>query len=551
MVFLTLMCAFTSAYSQAYNLHVGESKFLGIPFTHWVVTGSANWSCSHQQIVASTDDKESGVIITIKQYFTGSATISVSWTEEYFNTQMGHSVFTAHYHTWTIRCVPVNIILSDSDVEMKPGDTKRLNYSWSDPSWASAAQVEWVSSDPSIATVEGSSSSITKYATITAKKSGNVTITANTNMGPSAVCNVTVTGDDDPLGGDTSGCIINSTNFPDANFRNYLLATSYGKDGVLTDEEIKGVETIFIQDKDISSFAGIEFFSALKKLDCCYNTKLSFLDLSKNVMIESVLCAYSGLTTIDFANNPKLRYLDCSNNQLNSLDLSKNTALQTLYCSGNRLTTLDLSNNIALETVNCSVGQLESLDLSGCTKLKELMCFNNQLTFLDVSGCAALSNIDCDNNQLTSLDVSDCVALYGLYCYRNQLTSLSLPSNRGLNYLYCYCNSLTGSAMDALVNSLPQRSEGDGKFRVFDNTMGEESNVFTKAQAAAVKAKGWTPEYYNGTKWLEYGGSDETRIEGVTNDEQKLSPVYSLSGQRLAAPKKGINIINGRKVIVK
>lgn len=192
MVFLTLMCAFTSAYSQAYNLHVGESKFLGIPFTHLVVTGSANWSCSHQQIDASTDDKESGVIITIKQYFTGSATISVSWTEEYFNTQMGHSVFTAHYHTWTIRCVPVNIILSDSDVEMKPGDTKRLNYSWSDPSWASAAQVEWVSSDPSIATVEGSSSSITKYATITAKKSGNVTITANTNMGPSAVCNVTV-----------------------------------------------------------------------------------------------------------------------------------------------------------------------------------------------------------------------------------------------------------------------------------------------------------------------------------------------------------------------
>lgn len=192
MVFFTFMCAFSMAYSQTYYLHVGEAKFLGIPYTNYVVEGSASWGCTHRQIDASTDDKESGVIITIKQYFSDAATISVTWTEEYFNSRTGHSQFTAHGHTWTIRCKPVNINLAESNIEMKPGDTKRLNYSWSEPSWASAAQVEWVSSDPSIATVEGSSSSITKYATITAKKSGNVTITANTNMGPSAVCNVTV-----------------------------------------------------------------------------------------------------------------------------------------------------------------------------------------------------------------------------------------------------------------------------------------------------------------------------------------------------------------------
>ncbi|MBO7068498.1 MAG: hypothetical protein J6W52_07455 [Bacteroidaceae bacterium] len=34
---------------------------------------------------------------------------------------------------------------------------------------------------------------------------------------------------------------INETNFPDANFRSYLLAQTYGADGVLTEEEIAGL----------------------------------------------------------------------------------------------------------------------------------------------------------------------------------------------------------------------------------------------------------------------------------------------------------------------
>ena len=40
-------------------------------------------------------------------------------------------------------------------------------------------------------------------------------------------------------------------------------------------------------------------------------------------------------------------------------------------------------------------------------------------------------------------------------------------------------------------------------------------------------------------------------IEDVNADSYTNSRVFSLSGQRLAAPKKGINIIGGKKVIVK
>ena len=43
-----------------------------------------------------------------------------------------------------------------------------------------------------------------------------------------------------------------------------------------------------------------------------------------------------------------------------------------------------------------------------------------------------------------------------------------------------------------------------------------------------------------------------TGIEGVIKDgTEKDAPIYSLSGQRLTAPQKGINIIGGKKVIIK
>ena len=49
------------------------------------------------------------------------------------------------------------------------------------------------------------------------------------------------------------------------------------------------------------------------------------------------------------------------------------------------------------------------------------------------------------------------------------------------------------------------------------------------------------------------GGGDDgtTGIGGMTTEEVKTDAIYNLNGQRMAAPRKGINIINGKKVIIK
>ena len=40
-------------------------------------------------------------------------------------------------------------------------------------------------------------------------------------------------------------------------------------------------------------------------------------------------------------------------------------------------------------------------------------------------------------------------------------------------------------------------------------------------------------------------------IENVVMDKTVPVKIFTLTGQKLAAPKKGINIINGRKVVIR
>ena len=78
----------------------------------------------------------------------------------------------------------------------------------------------------------------------------------------------------------------------------------------------------------------------------------------------------------------------------------------------------------------------------------------------------------------------------------------------------------------------------------------KEKNVCTKKQVEEAKKRGWIAyQYING--WVEYEGSDPSSIDGVQLDKAIDAPIYNLNGQRLDKPRKGINIIGGKKVFVK
>ena len=123
---------------------------------------------------------------------------------------------------------------------------------------------------------------------------------------------------------------IDAQNFPDENFRNWLLAQDYGSDGYLSDSEIDGVTRIDVPSLKIASLTGIEFFTKLASLACNDNL----------------------LTTLDVSKNSALGFLDCSANQLTTLDVTSNTTLIFLYCNANKLKTLDVSKNPILSQLS-------------------------------------------------------------------------------------------------------------------------------------------------------------------------------------------------------
>ncbi|MCL1976454.1 MAG: stalk domain-containing protein [Firmicutes bacterium] len=111
--------------------------------------------------------------------------------------------------------------------------------------------------------------------------------------------------------------IINADTFPDPIFRDFVAGIDIDKnqDSLLSAAEMLEILELDLSDKGITSLQGIEFFTALKYLDC-----------SENLLIE-----------LDISCNFELGALNCRNNMLTSLDISKNTKLVALSCSKNNM----------------------------------------------------------------------------------------------------------------------------------------------------------------------------------------------------------------------
>ena len=174
-----------------------------------------------------------------------------------------------------------------------------------------------------------------------------------------------------------SGLAIDETNFPDANFRSYVLASfDSNGDEKLDDEEIANVKYINAPSKTISSLKGIECFTELLELDCD-NNQLTSLDVSKNAKLVKLICSKNGLTSLNTSHNPLLKKLDIYNNKITSIDVSQNTELETLYIGRNPIETLNVKNNVKLMELQSELNNLTSIDLSNNSPSMTLYMANN------------------------------------------------------------------------------------------------------------------------------------------------------------------------------
>ena len=287
-----------------------------------------------------------------------------------------------------------------------------------------------------------------------------------------------------------TGVEINATNFPDANFRSYLL--SLYPAGYISNEEIAELTSLAVQNKNISDLTGVKLFTSLEELRC-YNNPMTSLDVSGCTSLTYLDCAptlqYTGtkLTSLNVSGCTNLQKILCYNTNISTLDVSTCTSLRELFCynctkltylsviNKTNFTTLKCSDCTSLATLNCYRNALTTLEISGNTALTQLRCYENPNleTITGLGDCTAITYLDCEdckitdlsaansmpnlstllarNNKLTSLlvifnsnvktlRVSGNTTLTSLRCYRNDLTSLQVGGCTGLEELICYEN---------------------------------------------------------------------------------------------------------------
>jgi len=123
---------------------------------------------------------------------------------------------------------------------------------------------------------------------------------------------------------------IDSNNFPDATFREYVTEFDEDENGTLSKSELSNVTYInLLHYESCASLEGIEVFTNLKELDCAC-CEIRSLDVSKNGKLEILSCDGNGLTALNISGNTRLKELWASDNWLESIDISNCPVLKQI-----------------------------------------------------------------------------------------------------------------------------------------------------------------------------------------------------------------------------
>ena len=281
----------------------------------------------------------------------------------------------------------------------------------------------------------------------------------------------------------------------------------------------------------------------------------SFVDY-RMTNCSSLFWGYTNLRSIKGLENLNTKYVTnmrsmfsgCSN--LTSLDVSgfnteNVTDMYYMFCGCSNLTSLDVSGfntekvtNMRIMFYGCS--SLTNLNLSGFNteKVNDMFamfydCSN--LTNLDVSGFNTenVTNMGymfsgCSN--LTSLDVS----------------GFNTENVKDMSGMFSGCSGLT-TIYASSEWSTEKVTNGSNMFYGCTNLVGGKGTTFDWGHTDYIYARiDGGPEAPGYFTFKQNSG-----IKNLLTNEDKEKSIYSLGGQRLPTPQKGINIIGGKKVIVR
>ena len=320
--------------------------------------------------------------------------------------------------------------------------------------------------------------------------------------------------------------------------------------------------------------------ATLTELDIHQNN-LKSIDLSALTALTSLTAGANDFTTIDLSANTELTKIDLSNVKnngvLTALDLSKNTKLTTIVASGNQLTTLDFSNNPLIKTFTCLNNQLTSVTIGANTAKGHTFQFGgNKLTKFSLKDATNLSTsfVYLRDNELTELELP--TAVRRIWVDGNNFTLAQLYAMKSLaSQTFTYATTYTKENAQA---PLAITTDGGKVDLSAQAKLGETATVFTwKDAEGTALAEGTDYTVANGvftflksfnaihcemtnaelnafTAEKPYKTTAIDVVASGINDikaQDGKAQIFNLAGQRVDTLKKGINIMNGKKVMVK
>lgn len=239
---------------------------------------------------------------------------------------------------------------------------------------------------------------------------------------------------------------------------------------------------------------------------------------------------------------------------IDSLYIGRNFKGTTYFQTG-----LFENSSVKKLIVGNTVTEIENRSFYGCEKLTEISLGNSVTTI----GESAFQN--CDN--LTEISLPNSITTIGKSAFSDcdNLTKISLPNSVTTigQFAFSDCDNLAeislGKSVAEIGSGVLSRCENLTTIYSLNPTPPTfESDEFTNKQYINMNvyvAKGSLAAYQTADIWKNFWNlqeySTDTGIGNITFDGVQENNIYDLQGRKQDAPQHGINIINGKKVLVK
>ena len=293
--------------------------------------------------------------------------------------------------------------------------------------------------------------------------------------------------------------------------------------------------------------------------------------------------ACSGLTSVNIPNSLKWiekgTFAGCKN--LTSITIPNSVTYigKEAFKSCSGLTSLTIPN---------SVTSIDSQAFEGCSGLTSIVVEEGNSEYDSRDNCNAI--IETSTNQLI-LEIPNSVTSIGERAFYgcSGLTSIAIPNSVTTIEWYAFyrCSKLTSVTIPNSVTSIgydafescfnltsvtiPNSVTSIKSFAFFGNrNLSVVVSLIENPFSISYVFGDYSGDYFNnatlyvpvGTKekyqatdgWKDFVNIVEgtpTSIKVIENIQNKNATIYDLNGVRLSTPKKGINIINGQKVVMK